>query len=189
MSSRPSPLVAQNGSKKKRGAPIAGAPRESPACLLLPPEAPHQPALNPQVVLVGSAKVGVKVLHLDGAERDMLRQGNICAAAGSHRERIARGRTQPRRTGRELLAAEESLNVREDPSVSREVHPGTEQVVELMRGSARRQAGHFAAAHVPDDANTLTQVGPERARSALAVDARSTAAWVDPDKLIIAGNL
>src|SRR5438477_4744094 len=157
---------------------------------VLAPETPHQAALDAQVVLVGSAKVGVQIFHLDRPERDMLRQGDIGSAAGRHRKRVARSRTETRRSSRELLSAEQRLHVRKHPSAaSREVHPGTEQVIDLVRRRARRQAGNLAAAYITDNADTLGQIGAEGTRTALAVDARSAAAWVNPDELIVAGNL
>ena len=55
----------------------------------LPADAPHETALDSQVVLTRSTKVRVQIIDLDRSQGNVLRQSNICPAASSHGKRVA----------------------------------------------------------------------------------------------------
>src|SRR5260370_37384146 len=92
-------------------------------------------------------------------------------------------------TGREAFAAEERLHERIYAPVSMEVHPGTEEVIHLVRGYPGRQARDLTRAELADDTNRGAEIARARARATLAVYAGGAAAWVEANILIVARNL
>src|SRR5579859_1143854 len=89
----------------------------------LPAEAVDDTGLNPEIVLPGAVEVGVKIVDLDGSQRDVLGQGNVGAAAGRCCKRVARSRASTRYAGRELLTTGQHLDEGEHPAAGhREIH-------------------------------------------------------------------
>jgi len=158
--------------------------------LVLAAEAVDDAGLKPEIVLRFATEVSVKVVDLDGSQRDVLGQGNIGAAACGHRERVARPGACPRDCAREAISTGKYLDEREDAATGhREIDSGTKQVAEFVRGEAGRQPGDFAAAELADDPNAGREIGANGAGTTLAILAAGPVSGIEADELVGARNV
>ena|ERR1700719_2048513 len=170
--------------KKRKAPPCDGASaNDRTSCLFA--EAVHQPTLQPQIILLCTAKVRVQILCLDGPERQVAGQFEIGPAAKRHREGIHRARRKARHARRRGFSAQQHLHVGSKPARVVIRQPRTEQVVDFMRRAARRKPGDSAAADVTHKSEPRIRVNRESAACTLAALAGSTLAWVDSDILIL----
>src|SRR6267378_8375219 len=69
-------------------------------------EAVDQTTLQPEVVLRSAVKVSVKVVDLDGTQRNVARQGDIGTAADGRRESVARARAETGKASGEAFSTD-----------------------------------------------------------------------------------
>src|SRR5215471_10537892 len=62
---------------------------------LLPAEAVHNAALDPEVVLACTAEVRIEVVKLCGTQRNVLGERDVRSAAEGHGKRVVRSRAEP----------------------------------------------------------------------------------------------
>src|SRR5215831_16073729 len=113
----------------------------------------------------------------------------IRAATEGHGKGIVRGRAESGHAGRCGHATEKDLRVRRHAAVVAIGEARPEQIIHFVRRSSRRQTGHLAIANVTDHPGPTIQIGCERASRTLAIGARGSLTWINPDVLILTGNL
>jgi len=62
---------------------------------MLPSEAVHNAALDPEVVLAFTAEVRIEVVKLRGTQRNVLGERDVRSAAEGHGKRVVRNRAEP----------------------------------------------------------------------------------------------
>src|SRR5579863_4948736 len=156
----------------------------------LPAEAVDDTGLNPEIVLPGAVEVGVKIVDLDGSQRDVPAQSNIGAAPCCRCKGVARSRASTRYASRELLAAGQNLDKGKHPAAGhRKIDARTKQVAELMSGDTGRQPGDFAAAELADDPDASRKIGSHGTGTALAIFAAGPVSRIKANELVCARNV